>query len=544
MGTLWYGGKFYTMEKEGQTVEAVFTEGNRIRAAGKEKELRDLYAGSIDDEIHCGEKTVLPGLTDSHLHLIGHGEKLGRLDFSQMQSHEEIKAALAEKIASVPAGEWIIGEGWNEHQLAEGEMFDRTVLDELSSSHPIVLKRICRHAILANSKALGLAGITDGSESPAGGIIGRRADGTVSGFLMDRAQDIVLFDTIPPVSLNDLKKALNLAVKDCFRYGLTGGHSEDLSYYGNFNLPVQAYHAVITEEMPFKAHLLVHHLVIDDFEKAAPANQRLIEYGAMKIFADGSLGGSTALLSEPYLDDPGTNGVAVHTQEQLNELVRKAREYGREIAIHVIGDLAYQMALNAVEIHPPAAEGQKDRFIHAQVLTPELMKRTVALPIMLDIQPGFTASDFPWIFDKLGEKRLKTSFAWKTLLEMGIGCAGGSDAPIEPLNPFIGIHAAVARKSIHTPDEPGYFMEEALSVYEALQLYTTGSAEIIHRGGERGKLKEGYDADLIVLNQDPFKLEDPDKLLDTEVLLTVAEGKMVYLKPDSLFSNGKESKKP
>ncbi|WP_338777610.1 amidohydrolase [Metabacillus sp. FJAT-52054] len=531
MGTLWHGGTIYTMEGENKQVEAIYTAGNKIEAAGDEKAIRAAYGDTIDEEIYLKGKTVFPGFVDSHLHLIGHGEKLMRLDFSDMESHEAIKAALAGKIAETAPGEWVIGEGWNENQLGEGWMFDRAVLDEMSAEHPIVLKRICRHAILANSAALRLAGIEEETADPAGGIIGRREDGSLSGFLMDRAQDIVLFETIPPVSKEYLKKALSKAVQDCFTYGLTGGHSEDLSYYGAMQLPIDAYNEVLSEDMPFKAHLLIHHLVIDEFEQNRIEDQRFIEYGAMKIFADGALGGRTALLSEPYSDDPHVKGVAVHTQKELNELIVKARSYNREIAIHVIGDQAFEMALNAVELHPPAI-GKRDRFIHAQILRPDLIERLQNMPIILDIQPRFTASDFPWIIERLGEERVKTSFAWKTLIDRGIPCAGGSDAPIEPIDPLLGIHAAVTRKSIHTPEEPGYFMKEALSTYEAIKLYTIGSAAAIHKEHERGKIQPGFDADFTILDCNPFTMEDPDELLKTKVAMTVAEGKVVYEKAD------------
>ncbi|MGD6816868.1 amidohydrolase [Metabacillus sp. 113a] len=528
MGTLWHGGKTYTMAAENETVEAIFTEGNKIIAAGEEKELRMKFSSSIKEDINLQGKTVLPGFTDSHMHLIGHGEKLMRLDFSSMDSHAAIKEALYREISETPPGEWIIGEGWNENQLKEGKMFDRTVLDELSEHHPIVLKRICRHAILANSAALELAGIQEDTIAPPGGIIGRNEDGTLNGMLMDRAQDIVLFDTIPPVSKEYLEKALRKAVADCFEKGLTGGHSEDLSYYGSLQLPIEAYQTVLTDERPFKAHLLIHHLVIDEFEQNPVKNSRLVEYGAMKVFADGSLGGKTALLSEPYLDDPDTYGVAVHSQEELNEYFKKARSFGREVAIHVIGDQACEMALIAAEENPPAKVGQRDRFIHAQILRPDLIERLQKLPVILDIQPGFTASDFPWIIEKLGADRLAYSFAWKTLIDKGIRCAGGSDAPIEPVDPLLGIHAAVTRKSIHTPSEPGYFMSEALTMFEAIKLYTEGSAYAIHREHERGKILPGYDADFTILARNPFSLEDPDQLLDTKVVMTVAEGKVVF----------------
>ncbi|MCD7032756.1 amidohydrolase [Metabacillus sp. GX 13764] len=526
MGTLWFGGTIYTMGAENETVKAIFTENGIIRDAGKCEELEEIYKEMIDDRVDLGAAVLYPGFTDSHIHLIGHGEKLIRIDFSKMTCHEEILKAIKEKAENAEPGEWIIGEGWNENQLKEGHMFDRHILDAEFPDQPILLKRICRHALLASTAALKLAGITDLTEDPPGGIVKKDDEGKLTGFLMDRAMDPV-YEAAPEVTEAYMKRALRLAVEDCRRKGITGVHTEDLSYYIGLKETLNVFQKVITKDNPLKTHLLVHHSVIEELEEWNPSFAApYLETGAMKVFADGALGGRTALLSEPYEDAPDETGVAVHPQDELSELVKMARQYGREAAIHAIGDKGFEYALNAIEAFPPLP-GQRDRIIHAQILRADLIERAKNLPLILDIQPGFTASDFPWVIERLGEERMKYSFAWKTLLENGLICAGGSDAPIEELSPLIGIHAAVARKSIHTPDREGYYLDEALSVYEAVRLYTYGSAQAIKKEHCRGLVKKGYEADFTVLDRDLFSVPH-DEIKKANTVMTVIDGKIVY----------------
>ncbi|MFY4774584.1 amidohydrolase [Metabacillus sp. RGM 3146] len=526
MGTIWYGGTIYTMEKEHETIEAVFTEKDRIIEIGSKEALLNKYEGRIAEYNDLNRAVMLPGFTDSHIHLIGHGEKLMRLDFSGMHSQGDIINALQKEVRQANHGEWIIGEGWNENQLAEGQMFDRHLLDDLFPGCPIILKRICRHANLASSAALEAAGITKDMPDPAGGIIGRDENGELTGFLMDLAMDL-LYTAAPGVTEGYMEKALNLAVSDCYRYGITGVHTEDLSYYGSLEKTLAVFKKVIEEKKRrLKVHMLVHHTVAEELEAMNPVFSSYLETGAVKIFSDGALGGRTALLSEPYTDDPVQSGVAVHTPEELTALVKMARKLKREVAVHAIGDLAFERTMDAIEADPPL-EVQRDRIIHAQILRTDLIKRAKKLPIILDIQPGFTASDFPWVIERLGEDRMTSSFAWKTLLEEGIICAGGSDAPIEPLNPFLGIHAAVTRKSIHTPEQEGYYMQEALSAFEAIQLYTIGSARAVHKEASRGLIKEDYEADFTIIDRDPFRISS-DELKKTMVVMTVIDGQIVF----------------
>ncbi|WP_408007201.1 amidohydrolase [Pseudalkalibacillus sp. A8] len=526
MKTLWTNGTIYTMKHEFDKVEAVLVEEDKIIDRGDRFRLEEEY--KIDHIEDLQGAIMYPGFVDSHLHMIGHGEKLLRLDLSEVMSAEEMKTTLREKVYTTSIRDWIIGEGWNENNFMDRKIFHRLELDEIAPHHPMMLTRICRHALLANSKALEIAGITEETEDPPGGVIVRDSNGTPTGFLLDKAQELVK-DALPQVTEDYLHRALRTSVQDLTRLGLVGGHTEDLNYYGGFKRTHQAFLDILNpDQLQFKANLLVHHEVVKDMHEEGLKfghSNGLVELGAMKIFADGALGGRTAYLSKPYNDMPETYGVAIHSLTELKELVKKARHYQMPVAIHTIGDLALEFALYAVEEHPPP-EGLRDRFVHGQVVRPDLLERLKKVPVIIDIQPHFVASDFPWVIERLGEARMKYSFAWKTLLKEGIPCAAGSDAPIETADPLLTIYAAVMRKK-HGDKHEGFYPEQKLSVFEAVELYTRGSAYAIGKENENGMIEKGYSADFTILNGDLFHM-DPEEIPNIKVVKTVVNNSTVY----------------
>ncbi|WP_091581719.1 amidohydrolase [Alteribacillus bidgolensis] len=527
MGTLWFNGKIYTMEHEKDSTEAVYTEKGKIVAIGEKESLERNYS-IIERRIDLKNAVMFPGFTDSHLHMIGLGETMLRLDLSAFKDADAMKSALAEKASMLKEGQWLIGEGWNENNFADRKIFHKAELDEIAPKNPILLTRICRHAALANSIALDEAGIHKDTPDPSGGIIVRDTNGEETGYLLDQAADLVKA-VQPPVSDKELKKALDSAVYHMVEKGLTGGHTEDLNYYGGFHRTFQAFQDVINDKQwKFRANLLVHHEVLDDFRQLGyeygPVND-FLSFGAVKIFADGALGGRTALLRHPYNDSPDTSGVAIHSKEHLKELVKKARDINMPAAIHTIGDLALEYAVEALEAHP-VPKGKKDRIIHAQITPPDLIDRLKALDVVLDLQPRFVLSDFPWVQERLGSARLSYSFAWKTLLERGVECAGSSDAPIEPVDPLEGIQAAITRKN-QNETHSGYLPEQKLSPYEAVSLYTTGSAKSIGKEKEMGKIAPGYAADFTILDQDIFNI-CADDIIKTNVKGTVIDDEFQY----------------
>jgi hypothetical protein len=531
MGKLWYGGTIYTLEKEETTVEAIFTEGDRIIKTGGKMELERIFNERITECVDLKGGTMFPGFVDSHIHLIGHGETLIRLDLSNLTSKEEVLAAVKDYSKHVNQGEWIIGEGWNENRWGSQELIHRKELDEIAPENPVMLKRICRHAMIVNTMALKNAGISEDNVSPPGGVIERDIEGKLTGLLKDNAQDYIQ-SSFPMASEEYLQKAMSAAIKDLYQLGITGVHTEDLNYYGGFQRTYKTFKKVIEDEgLKFRTHLLVHHGVIDEmvYEGANFLScNKWIEFGAMKIFADGALGGRTALLSHPYNDAPETKGVAILTQEEFNTLVAKARNYDLPVAIHAIGDKAFEYVLNAIEANPLVGPG-RDRLIHAQILRQDLIERAKKLPVILDIQPVFLASDFPWVINRVGKDKMEYCYAWKTLLNEGLICAGGSDAPIEFPNPLFGIHAAVTRTDRNDPNSIVYGEEQALSMYEAVCLFTRGSAYAACHEDDRGMIKAGFLADFTVLERNIFNLP-PAEIPKVHVLMTVIGGEIVFEK--------------
>ncbi|WP_342506999.1 amidohydrolase [Sporosarcina sp. FSL K6-2383] len=520
MKTLWHNGKFYTMQKEGDRVEALLTEDGKISAIGTYEELR----GQADEVIDLKGAVLYPGFVDSHMHMIGHGDKLLSLDLSQATSAEQMMDMLLGAHEGLGADEWFVGEGWNENNFPDKKILTRQELDKVTES-PMILKRTCRHAMLVNSRALELAGITKETPDPVDGVIMRDADGEPTGYLKEGAMALVA-DLLPEPTAQSLTKALQKSVDDLLSLGLTGAVTEDMGYYGDYRNPMQAFRNVIGPHNKFRAHLLRRSTVFEQMmEDGVAYDEPWIEPGAMKFFIDGALGGRTALLSAPYMDAPELSGMTVVTDEEIDALVAMARKFGEAIAVHIIGDAAVEKALDAIEKYP-VPEGKYDRLIHVNVLREDLVERMAKLSVILDIQPVFVSSDFPWVMDRLGEDRLDWAYAWKKLLDRGFICGGGSDAPIEEVDPLLGIYAAVARRKPGETHE-GYLPDEKLSRFEAVGLFTTGSAGTIGKADVRGKLAVGFDADFTVLDRDLFVI-DVEEIAHVNVVMTVVAGEVMY----------------
>lgn len=525
MGTLWFNGTFITMSQENETVEAIYEKNGKIIDCATEQELIKKWGSEIVHRKNVHGAFIYPGFVDSHLHLIGHGQKLLRLDLSNSNKKEALE--LLNKMSLSAEDEWIEALGWNEHNDPNHETLTKEDLNQISTNKPVFVMRICRHAAYVNQTALNLAGIDETTEDPAGGRIERDDAGKPTGVLHDGAVTLVQ-NCMPALSKNSIKRALKTAIQDCYRHGLTGGHTEDLHYYNGLQETMDIYEESINDQHPFRAHLLIHHEELNAYDQSTYKNvsevSPFIELGALKIFADGALGGRTAALSSPYSDDPDTSGLLIHTGEKLNELVNKARERNLGVAIHVIGDQALDMAITAIEQAHPVAK--RDRLIHVQIARADLLERIKRLPLIVDIQPRFVVSDFPWVIERIGPNRLPYSFAWKTLLLNQVPCAGGSDAPIEPIEPLLGIHAAVARKGIHE-DGPVYGTKEKLTPYEAVALFTTGSAYAIGREHDRGQILPGFDADFTILDRN-ILTDGEEAIANARVLATVVNGNTVY----------------
>jgi len=523
-------GKIYTFNQKEEIVQSIVVDGEKIIDLGTDRDMKLQYGSQIKNIIDLQGKTAIPGLTDSHMHLSGVASNFIELNLTGVKSKQEMLNQIKEKASTLPEGEWLLGRGWDENLFEEGSIPTIAELDEAAKDHPLFLGRICGHAFLANKKAFEVCQVSP-LHVPAGGeIVLDPITKEPTGLILETASELFT-KHIPDKSYEQWKAALNKAMEYCMKCGLTSIHTNDPLYLGGFDQTYQLYDELIHQEkIGLRCHLLIDYpflsLLNEKNRLPGYGNSRL-NIGAIKIFADGALGRRTALLSEPYEDDPSNYGTAIHDEKKLFEMIQKAREYNAPVAVHTIGDKALENVLNILEQLPEVS--MRDRVIHASILRPDLIQRMKKTTLIADIQPRFIPSDFPWIEERIGKKRTEFAYPFKTMLQNGILCAGGSDAPIEPVEPLLGIHAAVTRKRKEEHHD-GYIPHEKISIKEAIQLYTIGGAYASNEENVKGTIEKGKYADLTVLSHDLLQLKDPDEILDTSVEMTIIGGKQTYTK--------------
>lgn len=523
-------GVIYTMTSPGR-VRALFARGGVIRALGGDKEILSMCDAKTV-VLDMKGKAVFPGFTDTHNHLLATGRYLETPSLGGIRSISEMitKGRVFLENASLPEGEWFFARGWNQDHLIENRFPNRYDLDNISLSVPIVLERYCGHIAVMNSRALEILRIGPGFKIP-GGVVQADDMGEPTGVISEAAVNWVRMN-IPEYSEAAIKRWHELATDEMAKLGITSAQCDDIKIAGSPERIFKLYEALeagggmslrVTEQW----HLRDEKGLVEFIENGW--HHRHGEYfksGPLKIHVDGTLGARTAALREEYSDDPGNRGIYAHSQSELNRLVSQARRAGMNVAFYAIGDGAIERCLNAVEETP--APGGAYRIVHCQVGAPDLYRRMVSLGVMADIQPAFVISDWPIVVPRLGADRARWSYAWKTLSRMGITIGAGSDSPTEPLNPFLGIRAAVTRRDINNNPEHGWMPAERLDLVEAISLYTTGGARICGELGWRGTLEAGKAADITAFMQDPLRVTE-DELLDIKAGLTIVDGRIRYI---------------
>ncbi|WP_400163342.1 amidohydrolase [Brevibacillus sp. TJ4] len=526
--TIFTNGKIYTGDPDHLFVQAVVVKDGLVHDLGSDADMRLQWGRSDATIIDLQGRTATAGLIDSHLHLGWLGMSFLHLDLRQARSKDEMLGLIKQKADETAPGEWIVGFGWDENLFKDGRIPTIEELDRVAPHCPIKLSRICGHANLVNSKTFEVIGYHEGIAVPAGGVVELDpATGKPTGMLLETASNLVK-PHIPKPDYDKHKNALRHSIRYALEHGLTGAHTEDLRELGGLARTYRLYDELINQEgLALRCNLLVFYQFMDELRelnmRAGYGNSH-VQVGAVKIFADGALGRRTAYLSAPYADDPATSGYPVHEQEELTEIVRGARSLDMPIAVHTIGDKALEMVLDSLDQFPAVA--YRDRLIHTQIVRPDLLERLQHPNRIADIQPRFLAGDFPWVIDRVGEERIRYSYIWKTMMKQGIICAGGSDTPVEPIDPLLGIHAAVTRKA-PGEDHAGYMPEEKLTMEEAIQLFTLGGATVTNEDHVKGTLTRGKFADMTVYSHDLFTM-DPDELLETKAMMTVIGGKVCF----------------
>ncbi|GMA50384.1 amidohydrolase [Alicyclobacillus contaminans] len=520
----------YTLTQPAGRFNALVVDGDRIVAVGDGEELATEYAGRIAHVLDVEGATVVPGFVDSHLHVHALGIHRIQLNLEAVRHRGDLLAAIADHAASLPADAWVLGGGWNENHWLDQTLPTMEELTQAAGGRPLLLTRICHHVYLVNEPALRLAGIHHDTPNPADGAYGRDAKGRLNGLVYDNAVT-PLQRAVPDLTVTQWEQVFRAGMEDCLAAGITAVHTDDVRGPRSFATTWSLYHRLIHEaRVRIRVHELVDWNYLDECRAALtelPAPDDWLEVGAAKLFSDGSFGGRTAWLLEDYSDQPGWRGTPMYTPEALAERVRMAHEKGFGAAVHAIGDAALEMVIGALAEAPPVA--MRDRIIHAELVHPSLMERMRALGerVVLDIQPRFTVSDFPWLVERLGPTRAERACAWRTLWAAGLRLAGGSDAPIEPVAPLLGIHAAVARKRPGMGGQ-GYLPAEALTPYEAVQLFTRNACYANGTEQRKGQIAPGFLADLTILDRDIVQPQDVDDLCAANVLYTVVGGEVAY----------------
>lgn len=528
--------------------------GGRVLAVGNRADVEPVI-NSDTRTLDLQGGTAVPGLVDAHLHLLGYGLTKTRLALQDLPSLAAAMAALQDWAERQP-GAWILGRGFDQDRWAEGRLPTRHDLDAVVADRPVFLQRNCNHIAVVNSRALELAGITAATEAPPGGHIDRDEHGVPTGVLREDAVDLIK-QIIPPLTREQKRDALVAAAQEALSLGITGVHTDDVLSAGGLTEALDLFGRVMGPEgLPLRITMLLPQRHVAEAVAAglAPwsavvaaggasptpgrtpvgtggygAGAEWLRFGAVKIFADGSLGGRTAALRAPYSDDPTTSGLYIHSEDALDQMVARAHSLGWQVSVHAIGDGAAERLLNAVHRAQQAdpKPNLRHRLIHAQIMAKDLIHRMAALGVVGDIQPVFLRSDGHWFASRVGAERARASYAWRDLLDAGVTCCGGSDCPIEPLNPLLGIYTAVVRRDFTGYPTGGWNMGQALSVAEALDLYTRGSAYAAFDEHWKGSLLPGMVADVTVLNRDPFATR-PEELKDVQCTGTIVGGDVAY----------------
>lgn len=536
---LFINGEIYSMKKEGEKFQSLGVKDGKITFLGTDEEAKNVSSKELID---LKGKMMIPGMADAHLHLYAYCQNLTFVDLSKVHNINEMINLMKEKVKNVKKGDWVKGVNFDQSKWKENRFPTLEEMDSISKDNPVIIKRCCLHAVVANSKALKIAGIGKNYQAGSGGIVELDKDSMPNGIL--REQSTKVFDDILPDPLKDIevqKKIMQDVLNDMSSKGITTIHTyaakiwqynEDINIYKNFEkegkLPLRV--TVCIDEL-FEPEILTKEKLNNPYRK--------VQLGAYKIFSDGSMGSRSAALKEPYSDDPKNSGFMLFTQEELNNKILTGYEHGLQPAIHAIGDRALDMTLAAIEytLKTTKEKGMTDeeqknrlpfRIIHVQMIDDDLLKRMKKLPLVLDIQPIFLCTDLHWIEDRIGKERLKGSFALKTMEKAGLIQTGGSDCPVETYEPLKGIYAAVTRQDMEGYPTEGFLPEERLSVYEALCMYTKNVPYATGQESVLGTLEIGKFADLTVLEKNLFKI-DKKEIKDIKVEQTYVAGNCVFM---------------
>ncbi len=501
----------------------VFDDAGQIIATG-DGELLAAYPAAT--HLDGDGKTVLPGLTDAHAHVLGLGLLKSSLDLTGSPSVDDAVESISAYARANPSARWILGRGWNQVIWPVQEFPTAAQIDAVVDERPVWLERIDGHAGWANSAALKLAGINDDTPDPVGGKIVRDKNGHATGILVDRAMAIV-GKHVPNIDKDQTQSAVEAAVRALLAEGMTGVHDAGIDL-----MNAEVYLSMADNN---QLDMRIYAMIGGAGEVLDAIGQPIRQYGkdrleiaSVKLYSDGALGSRGAAMIEPYSDDNENRGLPFWTQQELDEQVVKANEMGFQVGIHAIGDMGNRLALNSFE----KAQGGKpsplrNRIEHAQIIAMDDIPRFAELGVVASMQSTHATSDKNMAEDRVGPERIRGGYAWRRLLDSGAILANGSDFPVELSNPFHGLYAAVTRQGRDGEPDGGWYADQALSRAEALHSFTLAAAFAANQEARLGSLEPGKWADFIVIDRDYFEIPSSE-IDDIKVLQTWVAGEVMF----------------
>lgn len=520
-GTLYTGGRIYTLDPASPVVDALAVSGGRIAARGSTAAL--LREFSEFERVDLAGRTMLPGFVDAHIHLASLGIALKRVELREARTLADAVAQVGVAAGRSRPREWIQGRGWDKNLWPDGRFPTKDDLDPVVPNNPVALTSKDGHLLWVNSEALRLAGISPWSTDPPGGAIDRDGMGEPTGLLKEEAKALV-FRVIPRMLPQAVEDGIREATALLHSYGVVGVHNFEGSEVfaacrrmsARNQLRLRVWHAI--PEAGFMSGIATG--------LRTGAGNDWMRIGPVKIFADGTLGSQTANMLDPFEGQPLNTGIAIHSRDELSELVGRAVGGGFWCAIHAIGDRANRWALDAYDQHLAASRqlGARHRIEHVQLLHPDDVTRLVRADVIASMQPVHATAD-RGIADQYWGSRCRYAYAWRALVDAGTHLAFGSDAPVETPSVLAGLYAAVGRRRPGQPE--AWYPGQALDIAAAVAAYTTGAAFASGTEQQTGTLAAGKWADLVVLDRDPFSAP-AEELLRTSVVTTVIGGELVY----------------
>jgi predicted amidohydrolase YtcJ len=521
-------GRVWTGDSTRPWATGVAVAGDTIAAVGDSAEVARL-SGKSTQVISNGKAMVVPGFMDGHTHFIYGGFQLTQVDLRDADTPEEFVRRIKAYAAKARPGEWILGGNWDHERWRGTPLPDRSWIDSVTPNNPVFVDRLDGHMTLANTAVLKLAHIDRSTKEVSGGTIVRRPDGEPTGVVKDAAQNLV-YAVQPTPSPQQSDAALDRAMKWAASHGVTAVADVSVPWFEVAALRrAHAAGRMITRVSVF-VPLQDWHLMADTV-RARGAGDDWLRVAGVKGYVDGSLGSTTALFYQPYNDAPATSGLMVTPEDSLRAWIGAADSAGLQVAVHAIGERANGLLLDIYD-SVAKAHGPRDRRFrieHAQHLRRQDIGRIARSGVVASMQPYHAIDDGRWAEKRIGPERIKTTYAFRSLLDSGARLAFGSDWTVAPLDPILGIYAAVTRRTLDGKHPEGWIPDQKITVEEALRAYTRGNAYGVFAERSRGKLAPGYKADLVVLDQDLTAIR-PEALKAVKVKATVAGGKLIYRK--------------